>query len=162
LTNIIYLLLPVEYPTVRVVFVVEPDGLANLVTNMNVQKCANAASTYKTLVSYAISKLQQSNVYLYLDAGHAGWLGWPANITPAAQLFASILQGAGAGAKVRGLATNVSNYNNLRGPEDPAQSPNPNYDEEHYINALAPLLTQSNFPAHFIVDRAYFSRFSGH
>lgn len=47
----------------------------------------------------------------------------------------------------------VSNYNLLRGAEDPAQAPNPNYDEELYINALAPLLTQNNFPAHFIVDR---------
>jgi cellulose 1,4-beta-cellobiosidase len=54
---------------------------------------------------------------------------------------------------VRGLATDVSNYNLLRGTEDPAQSPNPNYDEELYINALGPLLTQNNFPAHFIVDQ---------
>jgi Glycosyl hydrolases family 6 len=49
----------------------------------------------------------------------------------------------------------VSNYNLLRGTEDPAQSPNPNYDEEHYINALAPLLTKNNYPAHFIVDREH-------
>ena len=35
------------YPDVRVVFVVEPDGLPNLVTNSNIAKCANAASTYK-------------------------------------------------------------------------------------------------------------------
>lgn len=47
----------------------------------------------------------------------------------------------------------MSNYNLLRGPEDPAQAPNPNYDEELYINALAPLLTQNQYPAHFIVDR---------
>lgn len=51
----------------------------------------------------------------------------------------------------------VSNYNLLRGPEDPAQAPNPNYDEELYINALAPLLAQNNFPAHFIVDREWMS-----
>ncbi|GJJ14227.1 Beta-glucosidase cel3A [Clathrus columnatus] len=151
------------YPNVRVVFVVEPDGLANLVTNLSVQKCSEAQSAYITLVSYAISKLQQPNVFLYLDAGHSGWLGWPANITPAAQLFAQVLQGAGSGATVRGLATgwsnffsklDVSNYNLLRGAEDPAQAPNPNYDEELYINALAPLLTQNNFPAHFIVDQS--------
>ena len=96
---------PPEYPTVRVVLVIEPDGLANLVTNLSVPKCANAASTYKTLVSYAIAKLQQPNVFLYLDAGHSGWLGWPANIGPAATLFGEVLQGAGSGASVRGLAT---------------------------------------------------------
>ena len=100
-----------------------------------------------------ISKLQQDNVWLYLDAGHSGWLGWPANITPAAQLFATVLQGAGNNATVRGLATDVSNYNLLRGTEDPAQAPNPNYDEELYINALAPILTQNNFPSQFIVDQ---------
>ncbi|THH06675.1 hypothetical protein EW145_g3921 [Phellinidium pouzarii] len=143
-----------QYPNVRVVFIVEPDGLANLVTNLSVPKCANAASTYKELVSYAIAQLQQDNVWLYLDAGHSGWLGWPANITPAAQLFASVLQGAGSGATVRGLATDVSNYNLLRGAEDPVQAPNPNYDEELYINALAPLLQQNNFPSQFIVDQS--------
>lgn len=68
-------------------------------------------------------------------------------------MFAEVLQGAGTGATVRGLATDVSNYNLLRGAEDPAQSPNPNYDEELYINALAPLLQQNNFPSQFIVDQ---------
>lgn len=105
------------------------------------------------MVSYAISKLQQDNVWLYLDAGHSGWLGWPANLSPAAQLFGEVLQGAGSGATVRGLATDVSNYNLLRGAEDPAQAPNPNYDEELYINALSPLLQQNNFPTQFIVDQ---------
>lgn len=36
-----------EYPNVRVVAVIEPDSLANLVTNLNVAKCANAETTYK-------------------------------------------------------------------------------------------------------------------
>lgn len=40
-----------EYPDVRVVFIVEPDGLANLVTNLSVAKCANAQSTYE-VISY--------------------------------------------------------------------------------------------------------------
>ena len=97
----------VEYPNVRVVFVVEPDGLANLVTNLSVQKCANAQSTYEELVSYAISKLQQDNVWLYLDAGHSGWLGWPANLQPAAQLFAQVWSQAGKSPFIRGLATST-------------------------------------------------------
>ena len=37
-------------------------------------------------------------MWLYLDAGHSGWLGWPANLQPAADMFASVLQGAGSGA----------------------------------------------------------------
>jgi len=143
------------YPNVRVVAVFEPDSLANLVTNLSVSKCANAEATYKALTVYAIQKLTQSNLYLYLDAGHAGWLGWPANITPAAQLFGSILSSAGTTGRVRGLATNVANYNALSAATpDPITSGNPNYDEIHYINALAPLLTTNNFPAHFIVDQS--------
>jgi len=36
-----------EYPDVRVVAVIEPDSLANMVTNMNVPKCQGAADVYK-------------------------------------------------------------------------------------------------------------------
>lgn len=94
-----------EYPSIRVVAVIEPDSLANLVTNLSDQRCANAADMYKRMTIYAIQKLSQSNIYLYLDAGHAGWLGWPANISPAAQLFGNLLKDAGGAYRVRGLAT---------------------------------------------------------
>jgi cellulose 1,4-beta-cellobiosidase len=113
--------------------VIEPDSLANLVTNLSVQKCANAQTAYlvchlqQTLgsdvqlvfvqagVTYAIQQFQKlGNVYSYLDAGHAGWLGWPANLSPAAQLFTSLYKNAGSPSFVRGLATNVANYNAVR------------------------------------------------
>ena len=42
---------PTEFPDVRVVAVIEPDSLANLVTNMGVQKCANAKATYLVSLS---------------------------------------------------------------------------------------------------------------
>lgn len=144
------------YPDVRVVAVIEPDSLANMVTNMNVAKCANAASTYRSSTVYALQQLNLPNVWMYLDAGHAGWLGWPANLQPAANEFASIYNSAGKPAAVRGLATNVANFNALNAARaDPkiTQS-NPNYDENHYINALSPLLTNAGFPAKFIVDQA--------
>jgi cellulose 1,4-beta-cellobiosidase len=35
-----------EYPNVRVALIIEPDALANLVTNKSVPKCAGAESTY--------------------------------------------------------------------------------------------------------------------
>ena len=82
-----------------------------MVTNLNVAKCANAQSTYLNLTNYAIKTLNLNNVAMYLDAGHAGWLGWPANIVPAAQLFAQVYYNASKPAAVRGLATNVANYN---------------------------------------------------
>ena len=40
-----------KYPNAKVVAVVEPDSLANLVTNLNVQKCANAKATYLVSLS---------------------------------------------------------------------------------------------------------------
>jgi cellulose 1,4-beta-cellobiosidase len=143
-----------QFPSVTVVAVIEPDSLANLVTNLSDPNCANAEAAYKQCVVYAIQQLSTVNVAMYLDAGHAGWLGWPANLQPAATLFSQILQSAGTPNTVRGLATNVANYNALQAvTPDPATAGNPNYDEIHYINALAPLLQSSNFPAHFIVDQ---------
>ena len=97
-----------KYPDVRVVAVIEPDSLANLVTNLNVQKCANAEATYKACVTYALQQLSSVGVYMYMDAGHAGWLGWPANIQPAATLFASMFKSANSSPFVRGLATSAS------------------------------------------------------
>ena len=87
------------------------------------------------------------------DAGHAGWLGWAANIGPAATLFAQVWQAAGSPAQVRGLATNVANYNAWSISPCPSYtSGDSNCDEQDYVNALAPLLTSAGFPAHFITD----------
>ncbi|KAL1596681.1 hypothetical protein SLS60_009329 [Paraconiothyrium brasiliense] len=141
------------FPDVTFVLVIEPDSLANLVTNLNVQKCANAADAYKTLTEYAIKTLNLKNVVMYLDAGHAGWLGWTANITPAAQLFAQIYKAAGSPAAVRGLATNVANYNAWSISTCPSYTQgNSVCDEKRYVNAIAPILTANGFPAHFITD----------
>jgi cellulose 1,4-beta-cellobiosidase len=47
---------------------------------MNEQKCREAASTYRSLTSWALRQLDLPNVAIYLDAGHAGWLGWDREI----------------------------------------------------------------------------------
>lgn len=131
----------------------EPDSLANLVTNLSVAKCAGAQAAYLEGTEYAIAQLNLPNVAMYLDAGHAGWLGWPANIGPAAQLFGKVYKAAGSPAAVRGLATNVANYNAWTSTSCPSYtSGDSNCNEKLYINALAPLLTAQGFPAHFIMD----------
>ncbi|KAF2147225.1 glycoside hydrolase family 6 protein [Aplosporella prunicola CBS 121167] len=141
------------YPDVKFVLVIEPDSLGNLVTNLNVEKCSNAQDAYKECVAYAIKALNLDNVSMYIDAGHAGWLGWDANITPSAQLFGSVYSTAGKPAAVRGLVTNVSNYNAWNSTTCASYtSGNNNCDEQKYINAIAPLLTSNGFPAHFLVD----------
>ncbi|KAI9660646.1 MAG: hypothetical protein M1821_009998 [Bathelium mastoideum] len=141
------------YPNVDVVLLIEPDSLANLVTNLNVANCSAAEADYKAGVTYAMQQLNLPNVAMYLDAGHAGWLGWSANIGPAAQLFGQLYTAAGSPSQVRGLATNVANYNAWSISSAPSYtSGDSNYDEQLYVNALAPLLTQQGFPAHFITD----------
>ncbi|TGO60588.1 hypothetical protein BCON_0034g00240 [Botryotinia convoluta] len=141
------------YSDVSVILVIEPDSLANLVTNLSVAKCSNAQAAYLESTEYAIAQLNLPNVAMYLDAGHAGWLGWPANIGPAAQLFGKVYKAAGSPAAVRGLATNVANYNAWTSTSCPSYtSGDSNCNEKLYINALAPLLTAQGFPAHFITD----------
>ena len=143
-----------KYPEVKVNLAIEPDSLANMVTNMGVQKCSRAAPYYKELTAYAIKTLNFNNVDMYLDGGHAGWLGWDANIAPAAKLFAEVYKSAGSPRGVRGIVTNVSNYNAFRVSTCPSITQgNKNCDEERYINAFAPLLKAEGFPAHFIVDQ---------
>ncbi|KAK3896999.1 hypothetical protein C8A05DRAFT_39450 [Staphylotrichum tortipilum] len=143
----------ITYSDIRTILVVEPDSLANMVTNLNVAKCSNAQQTYKDLVVYAIQQLNLPHVAMYLDAGHAGWLGWSANIQPAATLFASIYSTAGKPAAVRGLATNVANYNAWSIATAPSYTQgDSNYDEKHYIEAISPLLNSAGFPAQFITD----------
>lgn len=111
--------------------IIEPDSLANLVTNLNVAKCANAQSAYKVIhdplspqwwppisykqagITYAMQQLDALGVYMYLDAGNAGGMGWPANLASAAAMFSQMLSAAGLPKFVRGLSTNVSNYNAL-------------------------------------------------
>jgi cellulose 1,4-beta-cellobiosidase len=142
-----------KYPDVKINLAIEPDSLGNMVTNMGVPKCQRAASYYKDLTAYTLRKLNFANVDMYMDGGHAGWLGWPANIEPAAKLFAEVYKAAGSPRAVRGIVTNVSNYNAFRLGSCPAiTSPNQNCDEERFINAFEPLLRAQGFPARFIVD----------
>ena len=132
----------------------EPDSLGNLVTNLNVAKCQESQTAYISGVEYAVKTLDFPNVSSYIDAGHAGWLGWDANLGPAAKLFAQIWSDAGKPKSLRGLVTNVSNYNGY----DTATAPpytqgNKNYNEKLYVNAIAPLLKSYGWDAHFIIDQ---------
>ncbi|KAK5651678.1 hypothetical protein OQA88_11744 [Cercophora sp. LCS_1] len=138
--------------------VLEPDSLGNLVTNMNIEFCAGAAEIYRDGIAYAISQLQLPNVNLYIDAAHGGWLGWDGNLPLAAKEFAEVVKRAGAikkGSKVRGFATNVSNYNpyNATGVRENYTEWSNSWDESHYAASLAPFLEEEGLPAHFIVDQ---------
>lgn len=63
--------------------ILEPDSLGNVITNTESSpKCKTAAPGYIEGLSYAVKKLQQKNVALYIDAAHSNWLGWPGNLEP--------------------------------------------------------------------------------
>lgn len=53
--------------------VLEPDSLANVITNGDIEFCAQAAPVYEEGIAFAISELQFDHVHLYIDAAHGGW-----------------------------------------------------------------------------------------
>ena len=136
--------------------VLEPDSLANLVTNMGIEFCANAADVYREGIAHAINSLQYSHVHLYIDAAHGGWLGWDPNLPLAAKEFAKVVKLAGekGGNKIRGFVTNVSNYNPFHAKvrENYTEWSN-SWDESHYVSSLAPFLEEEGLPSRFIVDQ---------
>ncbi len=103
-----------KYAGLRIVAVVEPDSLPNLVTNLSFAKCQEATSTtdgYVVNTQYTLNKLHPlSNFYAYIDIGHAGWLGWDTNFNPAVTLIANAIKGTTAGASsVDGFISNTAN-----------------------------------------------------
>jgi len=121
----------------RVALVIEPDSLPNLVTNLETPKCAAAEGIYRRGVAYAVSRLSLPNAFLYLDAAHGGWLGWPRNLVKAMTLYRDVLAMAGGPGRIRGFALNVSNYDPVKVetkiPRDPATAP---LDELGYVADL--------------------------
>ena len=109
-----------QYASIRIVTVIEPDSLPNLVTNLSDPECGQASSTgiYAAATQYALSQLHAlPNVYTYMDLGHSGWLGWPSNAGPAVTLFTQIVNGTTARlASVDGFVTNTANDTALREP----------------------------------------------
>jgi cellulose 1,4-beta-cellobiosidase len=120
------------YADLRIVLIVEPDSLPNLVTNTSgaqaSQRCIEAQQTnaYRDGIRYAVSQLSSvANTYLYLDIAHSGWMGWPTNFDGALSVFDQTLaagQGGPGYDKIAGFITNTANYT----PLDEVFLPNPN------------------------------------
>lgn len=137
--------------------VLEPDSLGNAVTNQGIEACAKATPFYEQGIAYAISKLQAPNIHLYVDAAHGGWLGWADNLKPTAEVFAKVVAMAkklNSKAKIRGYATNVSNYNSFNAKvRENYTEYSPSWDESHYASALSPFLEAEGLPSKFIIDQ---------
>src|SRR5262245_9352677 len=142
------------HPDQRVAIVIEPDSLANLVTNAKLEKCAASDGIYRGSIAYAISSLSLPNVSLYLDAGHSGWLGWDAHSAKVASVFKDVLDRAGGVQKIRGFAINVSGYGVLRGDDGRRLEPsNPCPDELTYVDKLSADLAKVGITGKaFVID----------
>lgn len=162
-----------KYAGIRIVAIIEPDSLPNLVTNLSDPKCAQANSTniYRDATRYALEKLHAiPNVYNYMDIGHSGWLGWDSNRQPAIDLFTSVVAGTPAGlASVDGFITNTANTTPLEEPYLPDPNLtingmqlksakyyewNPYFDEADFTAALYSGFVAKGWPSSigFLID----------
>jgi cellulose 1,4-beta-cellobiosidase len=109
-----------QYRKLRIVFLVEPDSLPNLVTNTEVPRCREAAGSggYAAATQYTLDTLYPlRNVYSYVDIGHSGWLGWDENLDKTATLIGKVILGTKHGKdSVAGFISNTANYTPLEEP----------------------------------------------
>jgi len=108
------------YAGLRIVCIIEPDSLPNLVTNLSVPGCSEANGTggYVDGIQYALDALGTvPNTYCYLDLGHSGWLGWDSNFGPGVSLISNCIAGTNNGYNsVAGFVTCTANYTPVEEP----------------------------------------------
>lgn len=110
-----------KYRSLRIIAIIEPDSLPNLVTNLSDPECQQATDAthgYVANTRYTLSKLYTiPNVYSYVDIGHSGWLGWTDNFGKAVTLIGDAIKGATGGVNtVAGFVSNTSGYTPLYEP----------------------------------------------
>ena len=161
-----------ENTNLRVVAIIEPDSLPNVVTNVNVKpNCNTSAPFYESGTTYALNQLHAiPNVYNYMDIGHSAWLGWPSNMSITPPVYNKVVQGTTAGyASIDGFISDTANYIPTQEPlltnptlqvgGQPVDSANffqfnPTFDELSYDTAMYNTLMSAGFPAskRFLVD----------
>ena len=156
---------------IRVVAIIEPDSLPNVVTNQSKSACATATPYYETGTTYALNKLHAiPNVYNYMDIAHSAWLGWPSNMSGTPAVYNTVVKNTTAGyASMDGFISDTANYT-------PTQEPlltnptlqiggqnvdsatfyqfNPTFDELSYDTAMYNTLVSAGFPSSkkFLID----------
>lgn len=110
-----------KYSSLRIIAIIEPDSLPNLVTNLSDPDCqlaTDATYGYVANTRYTLNKLYPiTNVYSYVDIGHSGWLGWDDNFGKAITLIGDAIKGTTAGVNsVAGFVSNTAGYTPLTEP----------------------------------------------
>jgi cellulose 1,4-beta-cellobiosidase len=155
----------------RIVAIIEPDSLPNIVTNQSKSACATATPFYEQGTTYALNKLHAvSNVYSYMDIAHSAWLGWPSNMSGTPAVYNTVVKGTTAGyASIDGFISDTANYTpttepfltnpnlNVGGQQlDSANfyQFNPTFDELSYDTQMYNTLVGAGFPASkkFLID----------
>jgi cellulase/cellobiase CelA1 len=114
------------YANLRIVTVIEPDSLPNLVVNTGTTRptatwlCNTMLDNqgYVSGIGYALARLGAlPNVANYLDVANHGVIGWEEDLAKTVNLLAQAASTSGSTlANVRGFATNTANYSPLREP----------------------------------------------
>jgi cellulase/cellobiase CelA1 len=79
-------------PGIAIAIVIEPDALGDVVVNANLSEYRERHREYKEGITYALRQLSSlSNVAIYLDATHGGFLGWDDNLGLNTAIFAQFL-----------------------------------------------------------------------
>jgi cellulose 1,4-beta-cellobiosidase len=155
----------------RVVAIIEPDSLPNVVTNQSKPNCQTATTYYEQGITYALSQVHAvGNVYNYLDIAHSAWLGWPSNMSGTPAVYNSVVKATTAGyASVQGFISDTANYTPTQEPlltnptlsigGQPVDSAtfyqyNPTFDELSYDTAMYNTLVSAGFPSSdkFLID----------
>ena len=156
---------------IRVVAIIEPDSLPNVVTNQSKSACATATPYYETGTTYALNKLHAiPNVYNYMDIAHSAWLGWPSNMSATPAVYNTVVKNTTAGyASIDGFISDTANYTPTQEPllTNPTLSVggqqvdsatfyqfNPTFDELTYDTQMYNTLVSAGFPASkkFLID----------
>lgn len=161
-----------NYPSLRIVAMLEPDSYPNMITNLDVQTCQEVDSkgVYVEGLRYAIGQFApMNNVYTYMDLGHSGWLGWDDNRAGTIAGFTNLVKGATASGRldvIKGFATNTSGYTPVEEPYlDGAEMTvhnsvfyewNKIIDEATFVDVMYQEFVAAGFPAGlgFIIDTA--------
>jgi cellulose 1,4-beta-cellobiosidase len=156
---------------IRVVAVIEPDSLPNVVTNQSKSACATATPFYEQGITYALNQLHAiPNVYNYMDIAHSAWLGWPSNMSATPNVYNTVVKATTAGYNsIDGFISDTANYTPTQEPlltnptltinGQPVDSAtfyqyNPTFDELTYDTQMYNTLVSAGFPStkKFLID----------
>ena len=156
---------------IRVVAIIEPDSLPNVVTNQSIAACQTATPYYEQGITYALNALHAiPNVYNYMDIAHSAWLGWPSNMSQTPAVYNTVVKATTAGYNsIDGFISDTANYTPVQEPflPNPTLSVggqpldsvlfyqyNPTFDELTYDTDMYNTLVSAGFPSskRFLID----------